>query len=68
MYKKHDKVTYRDLLLLLHLWFCQDYLHIIFFLEVFRKSKIRKKRQLNNALELNFTSLWYESPNRLAET
>ncbi len=42
--------------------------HNFFFGGFLEKSKIRKKRQLKNALELNFTSLWYESPNRLAET
>ena len=32
------------------------------------KSKIKKKKQLVKALNFNFTSLWYESPNRLVET
>ncbi len=32
------------------------------------KSKVKKKRQIENALNLTFTSLWYESPKRLPET
>ena len=48
--------------------FYQDY-HLIFFFGGFLdKSKIKKKKQLIDALDLNFTSLWFESPNRLAET
>ncbi len=42
--------------------------HNFFFGGFLDKSKIKKKKQLENALNLNFTSLWYESPNRLTET
>ena len=39
-----------------------------FFWWVFRESVIKKEKQLEEALKFNFTSLWYESPNRLPET
>ena len=42
--------------------------HNFFFGGFLEKSKVKRKRQLENALNLEFTSLWYESPNRLAET
>ena len=42
--------------------------HNFFFGGFLEKSKIKKKKQLENALSLKFTSLWYESPNRLEET
>ena len=42
--------------------------HNFFFGGFLEKSKTRKTMQLKKALNLNFTSLWYESPNRLAET
>ena len=42
--------------------------HNFFFGGFLEKSKIKRKKQLENALNLKFTSLWYESPNRLAET
>ena len=42
--------------------------HNLFFGGFLDKSKIKKKKQLIDALDLNFTSLWFESPNRLAET
>ncbi len=32
------------------------------------KGKVKRKKQLENALNLKFTSIWYESPNRLNET
>ena len=32
------------------------------------KGRLNRKKQLENALNLKSTSLWYESPNRLAET
>ena len=44
------------------------YLLISFFGGFLEKSKIKKKKQIENALNLKFTSLWYESPNRLVET
>ena len=33
-----------------------------------QKSKVKKKKQIENALNLRLSSLWYESPNRLHET
>ena len=42
--------------------------HNFFFGGFLEKSKMRKTMQLKKALNLNFTSLWYESPNRLPET
>ena len=42
--------------------------HNFFFGGFLEKSKTRKTMQLKKALNLNFTSLWYESPNRLAKT
>ena len=42
--------------------------HNLFFGGFLDKSKIKKKKQLVDALNLKFTSLWFESPNRLAET
>ena len=42
--------------------------HNFFFGGFLEKSKIQRKRQLENALNLKFTSLWFESPNRLVET
>ena len=39
-----------------------------FFGGFLEKSKVKRKKQLENALNLKFTSLWYESPNRLNET
>ena len=42
--------------------------HNFFFGGFLEKSKIRRRKQLENALNLKFTSLWYESPNRLLET
>ena len=42
--------------------------HNFFFGGFLEKSLIRRKKQLENALNLKFTSIWYESPNRLAET
>ena len=42
--------------------------HEFFFGGFLEKSKIRKKKQLKDAIDFKFTSLWYESPNRLAET
>ena len=39
-----------------------------FFGGFLEKSRVKKKKQLINALNLKFTSLWYESPNRLIET
>ena len=42
--------------------------HNFFFGGFLEKSKIKRRKQLENALNLKFTSLWYESPNRLAET
>ena len=39
-----------------------------FFGGFIEKSKIKRKRQLENALNFKFTSFWYESPNRLKET
>ena len=42
--------------------------HNFFFGGFLDKSKIKKKKQLVKALNFNFTSLWYESPNRLVET
>ena len=42
--------------------------HNFFFGGFLEKSKIQKRKQLENALNLKFTSLWYESPNRLIET
>ena len=42
--------------------------HNFFFGGFLEKSKIKKKKQLKDALNLKFTSLWYESPYRLAET
>ena len=32
------------------------------------KGKVKRKQQLENALNLTHTSIWYESPNRLNET
>ena len=47
----------------------QDYLLIIFFFGgFFEKSKIKRKKQLEDALSFKFTSVWFESPNRLVET
>ena len=42
--------------------------HNFFFGGFLEKSKIKRKEQLENALSLKFSSLWYESPNRLVET
>ena len=42
--------------------------HKFFFGGFLDKGKIKKKKQLENALNLDLTSLWYESPNRLTET
>ena len=42
--------------------------HNFFFGGFLEKSKIQRKTQLENALNLNSTSLWFESPNRLIET
>ena len=42
--------------------------HNFFFGGFLEKSIIRRKKQLENALNLKFTSIWYESPNRLTET
>ena len=42
--------------------------HNFFFGGFLEKSKKRKTQQLKKALNLNFTSLWYVSPNRLPET
>ncbi len=42
--------------------------HNFFFGGFIERSQIRKKKQLENALILNVTSLWFESPNRLPET
>ena len=39
-----------------------------FFGGFLEKGKVKRKKQLENALNLKFTSLWYESPNRLNET
>ncbi len=39
-----------------------------FFGGFLEKGKIKKEKQLENALNSKFTSIWYESPNRLAET
>ena len=39
-----------------------------FFGGFLEKSKIKRKKQLENAINLKFASLWYESPNRLIET
>ena len=42
--------------------------HNFFFGGFLEKSKIQRKKQLENALNLKHTSLWFESPNRLIET
>ena len=42
--------------------------HNFFFGGFLEKSKIQRKKQLENALNLKYTSLWFESPNRLMET
>lgn len=42
--------------------------HNFFFGGFLEKSKIQKKKQLEKAFNLNSTSLWFESPNRLIET
>ena len=42
--------------------------HNFFFGGFLEKSEIKRKKQLENALNFKFTSLWYESPNRLAQT
>ena len=42
--------------------------HNFFFGGFLEKGIIRRKKQLENALNLKFTSIWYESPNRLTET
>ena len=42
--------------------------HNFFFGGFLEKSKIQRKKQLENALNLKSTSLWFESPNRLIET
>ena len=42
--------------------------HNFFFGGFLEKSKVKRKRQLEKALNFKFTSLWYESPNRLPET
>ena len=39
-----------------------------FFGGFLEKGKVKRKKQLENALNLKFASLWYESPNRLIET
>ena len=41
----------------------------MFFFGGFLEKKINKRKiQLKNALDLNLSSVWYESPNRLVET
>ena len=42
--------------------------HKFFFGGFLEKGKMHRKKQLENALNLKSTSLWYESPNRLVET
>ena len=42
--------------------------HKFFFGGFLEKGKMHRKKQLENALNLKYTSLWYESPNRLVET
>ena len=42
--------------------------HSFYFGGFLEKSKIKRKKQLENALSFKFTSIWFESPNRLAET
>ena len=42
--------------------------HNFFFGGFLEKSKKQRKKQLENAFNLNSTSLWFESPNRLIET
>ncbi len=42
--------------------------HNFFFGGFLEKSKPQRKKQLEKALNFKSTSLWYESPNRLAET
>ena len=42
--------------------------HNFFFGGFFEKSKIKRKKQLEDALNFKFTSVWFESPNRLVET
>jgi len=42
--------------------------HKFFFGGFLEKGKVHRKKQLENALNLKSTSLWYESPNRLVET
>ena len=42
--------------------------HNFYFGVFLEKSKIKRKKQLENALSFKFTSIWFESPNRLAET
>ena len=42
--------------------------HNFFFGGFLEKGRLNRKKQLENALNLKSTSLWYESPNRLAET
>ncbi len=42
--------------------------HNFFFGGFLEKSKIRRKKQLQDSMNLKFTSIWYESPNRLNET
>ena len=39
-----------------------------FFGGFLEKGKVKRKKQLINALNFEFTSIWYESPNRLSET
>ena len=42
--------------------------HNFFFGGFLEKSKKQRKKQIENALNLKSTSLWFESPNRLIET
>ena len=42
--------------------------HKFFFGGFLEKGKVNRKKQLESALNLKSTSLWYESPNRLVET
>ena len=42
--------------------------HNFFFGGFLEKSKIQRRKQLEDSLNLKSTSLWYESPNRLLET
>ena len=42
--------------------------HNFFFGGFLEKGKIKRKKQLENSLNFKFSSLWFESPNRLEET